>query len=77
MEGIVERKCKNCIFFAPTTKYGGHCQRMPKQAFIEQNIEALPEVRFISGWYQPWMQPDEWCGEFKDKWEVRQTRIEP
>lgn len=77
MEGIVERRCVNCIFFTLSNEYGGYCQRNPKQFYMEQHIEALPEIRFISGWYYPWTQHQEWCGEFKDKWQVRNQKVDP
>ena len=73
MEGIVERLCKNCIFFISYNPEGGNCYRYPPQLVSESYESGQSQTCQ----YYPWMQPDEWCGEFKDKWQVRKERVDP
>lgn len=60
MEGIVERLCENCIFFAKDTF---ECRRFPPKSLAARD------------W--PIVERYDWCGEFKDKWQVRVERGDP
>lgn len=52
--------CKNCKFFRLTNKDEGigDCRRFPHQ-LLSLGMDGV-EVS-----WQPWVQLDDWCGEFK------------
>lgn len=68
MEGIVERLCKNCAYWSGGGDYGD-CRRNPP---LVQNTK---ETDFFGIF--PVVGSQQWCGEFTDKWQVRNTRIDP
>lgn len=71
MDGVVERKCADCIFYEKMNhpSYDGTCLRYPPHIIKDDNI------------YQnvfPMVLEQFWCGEFKDKWSnVRKEMGDP
>lgn len=56
-----EESCTNCRFFSESSKYGGSCRRYPPQFYTGWDPhEGHPA--FGTGY--PFMQHDQWCGEF-------------
>ena len=71
MEGIVKRACKDCIFIEPANdkvrkRPIGYCHRFPPTLIKEYTTPIFPAVDF-----------EQWCGEFKDKWQVRTQKVDP
>lgn len=66
MDGVVKRKCGDCIFVAKGDgrKYKFYCHRYPPQVLNEAPV--FPAV-----------SETQWCGEFKDKWQIRTERVDP
>ena len=66
----MKAKCESCQFFCPCdgSNLGrGYCHRFPPQiVFIGMTTgygPASPNWQYL----QPWMEPDDSCGEFKAK----------
>lgn len=66
--------CATCRFFFRQNEWGGRCRRYPHQYVTEQDFDRLPLVVLISGWYQPWVTPDDTCGEHTDAHEASPPR---
>lgn len=62
MEGIVERYCKECIFYSIHST----CHRYPPIYQYQTKLSIFPYV-----------SENDWCGEFKDKWQIRTERVDP
>lgn len=73
MDGVAERKCSDCIFFEPREQSGGWCHRYPP-VIVNETYESGQSQTCQ---YFPWMEAKEWCGEFKDKWQIRTERVDP
>jgi hypothetical protein len=54
--------CGNCAY----RSLGGLCLRYPPQAFIEWANPQTDSATY-SQWRQPYVDPHEWCGEYKPK----------
>lgn len=61
-ESFNEECCTNCRFFSENSKYGGSCRRYPPQFYSEFD----PQIGHPTlGTGYPFMQHDQWCGEFQ------------
>lgn len=58
--------CGDCVFFKEINQHGGYCYRYPPAVQIVVNPHGNME------WHteRPFMNPTEFCGEFKDKSQV-------
>lgn len=72
MDGVVERLCKNCIF-GELNSNGVMCHRYPPTIIYESYDQGGQLSQHF-----PWLELNDWCGEFKDKWSnVRKEMGDP
>jgi hypothetical protein len=56
-------RCDECKFYVRIDRNGGRCRRYPPTIYDGTHINSVG--------YQPLVDADDWCGEWKDKSDAR------